>query len=1535
MVFRIFAVSCILTGAISPLLGEVIGTDDFSYADTPIDGLQGGGGWDWNEVTTTHTGSVSDWDHLWGGANVQSGELVTSDGGVQREYNGPTDGPGGDEGLGAIRDQGVVFYQVTMRRDATTSWSGISTYDFGQDRLFFGVPGGISATNEVGIEEPGVGITASGITLVDGQDYMFVAVLDYDNNLAGLFVDPDASDSWSSAGGTADVTRVYTAGYWSTATRLASGGDAYYDDLRVVDDWDDLDIGPLVDTDFDGMPDNWEMSNGLVVGVDDSAGDNDGEGGADGLTNLEEYLAGTDPQNSDSDFDGYNDGIEISQGTDPLSATDFPGANLELVGAESFLYPDGGVEGLNGGSFWDFQNTADDVSQVHSGFVSDWTNDFGVPQIIAGKLVTNDSGTEREYYGGGNEADGAFGDPGQFLHKVIYYRFEMTRRAGATWGGASNFDFTTERYLFGIPGAPNPSSGNLEFAIHDLNTDSHSYSGISPVVDQTYTVVAKLDYPNQLASLYLDPDLNDDEASNVPVATYPHTSGNWSSAVRLASGSGGDVEWDNLRVAVNWESLEAGPPVVVDDQVTMRHLQKARIKVLDNDLGEFVPTSVVITTPPASGTATVSPDGTIVYEHSSGSPVSDQFEYQIGNLSGTNSTPGVVAVDFTTDARFDTNFADFPETPPASVFSIEEAFPGLNFNTPHGICGIPGGGGKLLVTEAAGRIFMIPDVGSNPTNADKVEILDISGQITESGERSMKGVAAHPDWENNGYIYVTYDRDGDTVRLSRFTCLTTAPYTASSELVLIDQHSNDNIHTIATPHFGADGYLYVGFGDEGTQEDGWDNSQHIDKDLWSCVIRIDVDKDPLSLIPNPDSDIPRVGGGDSGEANFRVPANNPFVGVTSFNGVSLVASEIRTEIYAMGVRNPWQLSPEDRDGDNTVDELWLGDVGRGDTEELNVFAAMDNGGWAWREGSQPGIRSGDLINGAPESAATLTDPYWEYPHGGSAFVGNSVTAGYIYQGTGIPSLTGHFIFGDFSAGNVWAVDPSVATPAPNAGVQRLGGDTQVVGFEPDPATGDILILSRGGSIKRVVSEISDAGYPQTLSDTNFFADLATLTPNPGGHAYDANLRFWSDHAEKKRWFVINDSADTMAYSPTDPWSYPAGMVWAKHFDYPTEWETFTRSFNGQNFTDRRPVTNSPRKRLETRFLVRNGNGAYGVSYRWNNQNGGSQTEATLADSDGESVPVDVTIDGSPTTVAWNIPSRSACMVCHTPEAGHSLSFNTRQLNAHGSMNESSGNYLDLLRNAGYVTGFNGDASDEEKILRPDEDEYSLEARVRSYLDVNCAYCHQDGGTGGGAWDGRHHLTLDEAGLVNAIPSDAPINMGDLLVKPGAVNESILYNRIAGANGYTRMPPLATDVVDLEAAQLVADWITSEVQPNTSYDDWRLAHFGDLTSPDGEKSANPDGDSGNNEFEWSTNTDPMNALSQWRPQISMSNGDTVLQFPALGNRSLRALHSEDLINWDYWDVPMNDGLPRNPATLQSLSGPSEGEVGFFRFEILER
>lgn len=1496
-----------------------LGTEDFTYPDGDIAGQAGGTGFNYDlfdqEVTTT----ASDWDAVFGAPVIAAGKLATANSGAKREYNGTIEGTGNGtndgqdnhERSGAIRGSGRVFYRFEMTRGGG-AWSGASSYDFATERVFFGVPA--TANPASGALEYGCEITGTGIRYfsgipADGTARTIVAVLDFDHDFIGLWIDPDDDDFYTAAtgGNSCDAGGAYTSGNWSTAVRLASGEPCEWDNLAVATSWDDfVFIDP--DTDDDGMPDAWEAANGLVVGVDDSQDDEDN----DDLLNRDEYLAGTDPQEGDTDGDGFSDGAEDAAGTNPLNASSYPGAVHPpgLVGGERFDYPDGPIAGMTGGLYWDADNsTENDPFTGHTGTTADWDAMFGLPQVTAGALVTQESGAKREYNGpsegagaASDERAGAVnGDPA-FASHVVYYKFEMTRAANATWSGASSYDFGAERYLFGVPGAANPASGEREFAIHDLNADQWAYSGIAPVPGVKYTLVAKLDFDADVAALFLNPDLDGGEGANTPVATYPHTSDNWSSAIRLASGGSGAVQWDNVRVAYAWDELNDGPPVANDDSATMHHLGKARFQVLENDTGLLAPSTLAIDTPPAHGTATVNPDGTILYQHSSGVPASDSFTYRIQGVGSPLADTATVTLNFTAAPRFDSAFVEMPATPPVGALRIEDAFPGITFDAPHSFCSVPGDPGKLFVAEGDGRVFLIPDV-SAPA---KVLVLDHTAAVQhDNNELAMKGIAAHPDWATNGEIYVTYNSTSGTVRLSRFTCLTAPPFTAGPEEILIEQDSDDTVHNIGTCEFGPDGYLYVGFGDEGTQSDGHNNSQHVDRNLWSCVIRIDVDLKPGSLSPNPDPGpdadpegndadlvIPRPGG----IARYAIPPDNPLVGATAFNGIALDPGQVRTEIYVMGLRNPWQFSAEDLDGSGTVDELWVADVGRSSREELSVFLPGGNGGWGWREGTQPGQRVGDLLNGAPESAATLTEPLWDYTHGGGAYQGQSITGGFIYRGTAIPELTGKYVCADYVSGNVWSVERTAGTPV----IERLAGEVAIVGLLPDPASGDILLLDRGnngvnpgpGSIKRLTVGTDDSSFPPTLAATNFFADLSDLTPNPGSQYYEPNLRFWSDHAEKKRWFLIRNTTDTVGYAQDAPWSFPAGMIWVKHFDYPTQWESFTRTIAGQPRTDRRPVAGSPRRRLETRFLVKNGSGSYGLTYRWNT----NQSDALLVDDDGESVPLDITLDGNPSNLTWDIPSRAACLTCHTPEAGHALSFNTRQLNLAGSIAGVAGNQLSVLAATGYLAGLGADPAALPRHFRPDESGQSLEARVRSYLDVNCAYCHQAGGTGGGNWDGRAHLPLLETGLLNGIPVEAPLDPAHRLVVAGNVPHSILYNRLAGANGYTRMPPLATAVPDLEAEELVAAWIQQEVHPYATYEEWRTTWFGNATSPEGQSGENPEGDGLDNFGEWVFGTDPA-VIDDFRatPRLLMVAPESgVFRFT---HRRLR-MHATAGIHYEY-------------------------------------
>ena len=145
-----------------------------------------------------------------------------------------------------------------------------------------------------------------------------------------------------------------------------------------------------------------------------------------------------------------------------------------------------------------------------------------------------------------------------------------------------------------------------------------------------------------------------------------------------------------------------------------------------------------------------------------------------------------------------------------------------------------------------------------------------------------------------------------------------------------------------------------------------------------------------------------------------------------------------------------------------------------------------------------------------------------------------------------------------------------------------------------------------------------------------FSDLTTLTPQPGVVPYETNVSFWSDHADKRRWFAIRSSTtDSISYSATGNWAFPTGSVWVKHFDINTVRED-----------------PSSRIKLETRVLVKTTSGIYGLTYKWR----ADQTDADLVPSAGLSE----VIPGSVPQQTWRFPGRGECLTCHTAAGGYAL-----------------------------------------------------------------------------------------------------------------------------------------------------------------------------------------------------------------------------------------------------------------------------------------
>ena len=885
-----------------------------------------------------------------------------------------------------------------------------------------------------------------------------------------------------------------------------------------------------------------------------------------------------------------------------------------------------------------------------------------------------------------------------------------------------------------------------------------------------------------------------------------------------------------------------------------------------------------------------------------------------------------------------------PATPPATAFQLVNAFNGVSVTAPTTIASAPGDPKRLFLCEKAGVIRLIPDVTApTPTSPTFLNLASLltgrnlpaypNEQISTSSEQGLIGLAFHPDYAANGYFYLFYSVDRDSTvsspifeRVSRFTRSAGNPNVAdpASELILIEQADDYTNHQGGGLQFGPDGYLYISLGDEGDQNDAGNNSQRINKDFFAGLLRIDVDKKPGNLEPNPHpnpADYPTNPPADAvirdaGSARYRIPVDNPFVPIAqggswngNFNGVTVAPTYVRTEFWATGLRNPWRFS-----FDPVTGELWTGDVGGSAREEVNIITRGGNYGWALREGFTTGPKSGQ----APANFDSLYGirPLYDYRRTGTAGIdanltGNSVTGGVVYRGSRFQSLQGAYLFADYVSGNIWTLRRNGTAPPT---VTRIAGEGSITAFGTDPSNGDILLADYNNNLIRRLVTASTAGdpFPATLGATNLFTSLTGLTPAPGLLPYQVNLPFWSDYALKRRWFIIPDGTSKITWSRDGNWTFPAGQIWVKHFD--------------MELTRGDPAT---KKRLETRLLVRNAGGAYGVSYRWND----AGTDATLVPDAGVTIPLTITTGGTSIAQSWEIPSRAQCLVCHTPQAGHALSANTRQFNMDSIIAGYPGNQLDLFRQEGFFTAEPPSSNILPRHLRPDEMDYPVEARVRSYLDVNCAYCHQTGSSTPTGWDGRAALSLAATGLINGPAVNHGGDPLNKLVVPGDAAHSIVLSRAAATNGFTRMPPLATNQTDSVNIALLTEWIASSLPAKQSYDQWRQGFFGSLTSPEGAPAFDADGDGQTNRHEFLTGSSPRDGAGGFNPQASLAGNSFRLTFTLPADRTATVETSADLGAWSLWDVPGNNGVPRLPGP-QILEGPRPASRQYFRVLVKE-
>lgn len=496
---------------------------------------------------------------------------------------------------------------------------------------------------------------------------------------------------------------------------------------------------------------------------------------------------------------------------------------------------------------------------------------------------------------------------------------------------------------------------------------------------------------------------------------------------------------------------------------------------------------------------------------------------------------------------------------------------------------------------------------------------------------------------------------------------------------------------------------------------------------------------------------------------YRIPADNPFVNIPN----------VRPEIWAWGLRNPWRFAFDAGTG-----ALWLADVGQDAWEEINIIQRGQNYGWRIFEGNA-NHNNPDNLN-----PANFAAPLFAFPQRGNEPSG-SITGGYVYRGTRIPNLQGAYIYGDYLSGRVWKLN-TVGTEVRNEEITRGQSIPSLTSFGVD-AAGEIYLISRNGNIFRLEAAPQDepaVRIPRRLADTGIFADLATLRVNEGFESYEVNSPLWSDGAQKKRWIAL-PARGQINFRAAGNWEFPSGTLMVKHFELPMG-----------------PIT----KRLETRLLFKHAEGWRGYTYRWNAEG----TDAELLE-DGATEELRWTEgENRARRQVWNYPSRTSCLNCHVSSMGFALGTNTAQLNR---ADPQGRNQLRRWFEAGALDRDPGDTASLEAFAEITNAQANLQHRVKSYLHVNCAQCHNPQGVAPGQLDMRYSTALPQMNLVGIAPTQGNLGIADAQrIFAGDRRRSILFKRMESLDPQIRMPSLATSVADENALENIGAWIDSLPRP---------------------------------------------------------------------------------------------------------------------------
>jgi uncharacterized repeat protein (TIGR03806 family) len=566
------------------------------------------------------------------------------------------------------------------------------------------------------------------------------------------------------------------------------------------------------------------------------------------------------------------------------------------------------------------------------------------------------------------------------------------------------------------------------------------------------------------------------------------------------------------------------------------------------------------TMPLATSTTTSYLDNTVVGNTAYSYRISAFDNAMPANESAQSTSVSIttpVQTVFGLDARPSNTTCLAPARQMSSTIATPRVFSNLTFSRPVLMLQAPNDSSRWYVVEQDGYIKVFNNAESAAASS---EALDISSRVispvdsnNSNDERGLLGMAFHPMFATNHYIYLFYSHTGSPLQsyLSRFTSNDNgATFDANSEQVLLkidkpyDNHNGGNIV------FGSDGYLYIGVGDGGGGDDPNNNAQNL-KTLLGKMLRIDVNNG----------------------SPYGIPSDNPFTGgaLCSSNGVGTANCP---EIYAYGLRNPWRWSFDANNND-----LWVGDVGQTAYEEIDRITKGGNYGWRCREAAHTNTNANQ--SSCPSSG--MIDPVNEYDHS----LGYAVTGGYVYRGSTLAGFGGKYIFGDYGSGKIWALTKNAQNGWDRSDIASTG--TNISSFAQSNDKELFFLSIADGQIRSLqVGTTSASPMPTLLSQTGCVNSTQPTQPSSGLVPFTPRSPLWSDAATKSRWIGLPNNS-TITVEADGDFSFPNGTVLMKNF-----------SLNNQL--------------IETRLFMRHPDGVWaGYSYEWND----TQTDATLVNVNGK------------------------------------------------------------------------------------------------------------------------------------------------------------------------------------------------------------------------------------------------------------------------------------------------------------------------------